>query len=332
MTATLFALASSAYKLNGPEHLAALMPNLPAAKAAEAPFQYDATNVLGKRVRHASAATRFLFSTANSLAETARMQTLRAQTPDRAGIYVAGETMGLGDDLDFDLCVKVHGPDRVSPLKTPNTVSNVAGGQFAILTGIRGPNCTVASGEGSGIAALQLAGLALANARIDAAIVGGIEVSSRYHSMVFPGMRESVAAHLLVRADDSTRVAFALPWIGMLAPRAHAEAIVAEIEAQLPDGVAPDVVLMAWGAQRVDHVVLKAESHARGWGPMVVDGAEYYGAGEACSGLLALGMAHEWISGTAPSGQTCERTPRTIALTGIDQDGQGTVLVMRTTA
>ncbi|MBV8270841.1 MAG: hypothetical protein JO067_01065 [Cupriavidus sp.] len=332
MTSPLLALATSAYKLNGPDHLTALMPHLPAAKGPEAPFSHDAANVLGRRVRHASAATRFLFSTASTLAETAGMQKLLTQNPDRAGVYVAGETIGLGEDLDFDLCVKVHGPDRVSPLKTPNTVSNVAGGQFAILTGIKGPNCTVASGEGSGIAALQLAGLALANARIDAAIVSGIEVSSRYHAMVFPGMRESVAAHLLVRAEDSSRVVFALPWIGMLDTDAGSDAICAAIGAQLPDSVAPDVVLLAWGAPQVEQTALKAALLARGWDATVVDGAEYYGTGEACSGLLALGMAQEWMTGAAPPGRKDKPSPRTIALVGVDQDNQGTVLVMRATS
>ncbi len=323
-------LVSSAYKLNGPQRTSSLLAGLPMPEAS-ATFDHDIDDVLARRVRHASIATRFLCSTAAPLADMEPLRTLRTQAPARAGIYVGGETISLADDLDFDLCVKVHGPDHASPLKTPNTLANVAGSQLAILTGITGPNCTIAAGETSGFAALQAAALALATDRIDAAVVTGIEVSSRYHAVAFPGMRQSAAAHVVVRAEPQAPVVFELPWIGRIDMSDACASVVASMDRHAggnAGGLASlDAILFACGDAGFKDALARSLYQAT-WRGTFVWGPDCYGYGEACSGLLALGMADEWLSGRVPPGVPQGALPSRLAVAGLDRDGQMAVLVM----
>lgn len=336
-----YTIIESSYKLFQPSGASTLLPLPQEGGERLVPMpDYDAERALGRKTRHLNAATRFFGSTASALLHNRRVREVLEGNPDRLGIYAAAETINLEDDISFDLTVKTHGPDYASPLQAPNTLANVMGSNFASFSGINGPNCTVSAGQSSGMHCLQSAALALAEGAVDCAIIGGAEVASQYHAAAFPGSRESAVAHAVTAASPADRLVFAVPalWTlagaspaAELAGRLAAKACIAFGEAKL------DGVVLAFGGDQVDADELYAALQSVGHNGAVLAAERLYGRGESCSGLLGLGVAKELLGrdeldaahlAPAWAGSRLPGRLRRLGMAGVDEHGQGAVLVM----
>ncbi|PKF74863.1 beta-ketoacyl synthase N-terminal-like domain-containing protein [Chryseobacterium sp. PMSZPI] len=105
-------------------------------------------------------------------------------TPERVGLYNGTELSNLEDCFAFDLTAKNEGPDRVSPMKVPNTIANAAASQMAIQAGIKGPNFSVCAGMAGSIQALDIACLHLKQGITDYGIVASTEVRNNYQKSI----------------------------------------------------------------------------------------------------------------------------------------------------
>lgn len=333
-----YTVLESSYKLTRPGSVPALLP-LPADGAAQLGQmpEYDQDRVMGRKTRHLSAATLFFASTARPLLDHRHIKSVRENDSSRIGVYVAAETITLHDDLSFELTIKSHGPDYVSPLLAPNTLANVVGSHFATFAEINGPNCTVSSGQSGGIHSLQLAAFGIDEGAIDCAIVGGVEVASESHQVVFPGSRETAVVHAVAASNGNDSVAFGTPNIFMAGGNAPAQ----ELSRRLKDealahfgDVRLDAVLLAFGSHTVDGGALLSALSEAGVSDALLVCERLYGHGESCSGLLALGVGKELLGGApvgeAPAwqdGQAPGRIKR-LGIVGIDEYLQGVALVM----
>jgi 3-oxoacyl-[acyl-carrier-protein] synthase II len=77
---------------------------------------------------------------------------------DNVGLVLGTTTGSVQSMMDFtrDSLTRER-PYLVDPARFPNTVMNCAAGQSAIWYGLRGPNATIAGGQGTGLAALSYA-------------------------------------------------------------------------------------------------------------------------------------------------------------------------------
>lgn len=331
------AIANSRYTLAADTSSAALLPGLAERHAAlQAPLaDYDSERRLGRKIRYLSDATRLFGGAAVALLDDARLAALVAAQPGRIGVYTCEETVNLRDDYQFDLCVKVHGPDEASPLLAPNTLANVVGSHFASNTGITGPNCTIAAGQSGGMHALQTALHGLTEGAIDCALVGGVEVSSDYHRAAFAVQREAAVVHAVVAADAASPVVFYAPRIRMKAGAGAVQLAQAlQAEAQKRFGAAAlDAVILACGSALLDMDDLCSAMAGMGISNSVLPGEHLYGYGESCGALLALGLAQEVLLG----GDACVRQHllgsqqmplRRLGIVSLDEQGQFAALVM----
>lgn len=138
-----------------------------------------------KGLRFRSASTKLFCSNAFEALRRAEVGSFLSEHPDRVGVYHAAELANLDDVFDFDLIAKNDGPAKVSPMRAPNTLANVASGEFSIQTGITGPNVSVSSGLTSGHTAIDVALWHLEESFTDAAVVGGVDVHSQYHQKLW---------------------------------------------------------------------------------------------------------------------------------------------------
>lgn len=69
------------------------------------------------------------------------------------------------------------GPNKVSPFMIPMLISNMAPGQIAMLTGIKGSNVVLTSACSSGLHAIGHAYTEILMGRCDAAVTGGVEAT-----------------------------------------------------------------------------------------------------------------------------------------------------------
>ncbi len=173
---------------------------------------YDPKGLLGKS-RHLSSATKLLCSTAAQFMENPGNK-VDPTAATKVGVYVAADTINLEDDFEFDMCARNLGPDFVSPLKAPNTLSNVVGSHLARLYEIQGPNCTIAAGQHSWLQSLDIAQLALQAGTIQRALLGAVEVSSVYHQAC--QQERELALLVDVVAYSSGKVRFVEPLLGRL--------------------------------------------------------------------------------------------------------------------
>ena len=174
---------------------------------------YNLHNHLPKKgLRFRSESARLFCSNAFEAVRVAEFGAVMQDRPDRVGVYHATELANLEDVFDFDLTAKNDGPANVSPMRAPNTLANVASGEFSIQTGITGPNVTVSSGFTSGLTALDVAMWHLEDAQTDGALVGSVDVHSHYHQRLWeaenghgdtPLAPEMAAAIVLERADSA---------------------------------------------------------------------------------------------------------------------------------
>jgi len=338
-----YSIIESCYKLFQPCGTSTLLP-LPqndGERLSSMP-DYDVDRALGRKTRHLNAATRFFGSTASAVLRNQRVREVLDTTPERLGVYAAAETINLEDDLSFDLTIKTHGPDYASPLQAPNTLANVMASNFAIFAGIHGPNCTVSSGQSSGMHCLQFATLALTEAAVDCAIIGGAEVTSQHHVVAFPGSRECAVAHVVMAASPADRVTFGSPSLTTLRGIAPAEELAGLLASETHTAFGDarlDGVILAFGGKRIDASELSAALQAVGDAGLVLAAEHLYGSGESCSGLLGLGIANEllcheetdaahmaqaWVGGRIPV------RPRRLAVVGVDEHGQSAVVLMET--
>ncbi|MBX3304671.1 MAG: hypothetical protein KF751_01325 [Nitrospira sp.] len=299
---------------------------------------YDTGRILGRKTRHLNSATLFFGSTAAALLETEKVKHVERQCPDRVGIYVTAETINLEDDFCFDLTAKVHGPDYVSPMQAPNTLANVVGSHFASFAGITGPNCTIAAGQTGGFQAIQVATLGLSDQSIDMAIVGGVEVCSEYHRLAYVEDREVSVAHGIIRASQSDRLVF-YPPITRLRNKASEAEIAQWLKSELGKQLVTeglDAVLIAfkpdWLILENLHSTLCQIQVTK----TVLVGEGFYGRGESCSALLAIGVGadllrQEQVDWHALGGRVLGKHPSSLSRLGIigfDEQGQFTILLM----
>lgn len=332
------AIANSRYTLAAETSSAALLPGLVEKRAQlQAPLaDYDSERRLGRKIRFLSDATRLFGGTAVALLDDERLKAMVSASPERIGVYTCEETINLRDDYQFDLCVKVHGPDEASPLLAPNTLANVVGSHFASNTGITGPNCTIAAGQSGGMHALQSAMHGLMEQAIDCALVGGVEVSSDYHRATFAVQREVAAVHAVVAAGPADKVVFFPPRIRMKKDAGAldvARAVKAEAEARF-GCAALDAVIVACGSKLLDTDTLCTAMSQYGVTNSVLPGEHVYGYGESCGALLALGLASELLQGgdaapVRPLILGTQDTPlRRLGIVSLDEQGQYSALVM----
>lgn len=332
-----FAIANSRYTLASDTSSARLLPGLLDKHALlQAPLaDYDSERRLGRKIRFLSDATRLFGGTAVALLDDARMQAWVAADAGRIGVYTCEETINLRDDYQFDLCVKVHGPDAASPLLAPNTLANVVGSHFASSTGITGPNCTIAAGQSGGMHALQSAQHGLMEGAVDCALVGGVEVTSDYHRAAFAVQREVALVHAVVVAEAQDKVVFFSPRIRMKKGAGALElahAVKAEAQARF-GGARLDAVIVACGSTLIDQDLLCTAINQLGVSDSVLPAERLYGHGESCSALLGLGLAAELLQ----ADPSCVRpfilgrqdvSMQRLGIVAIDEQGQYSALVM----
>lgn len=331
------AIVNSRYTLAADCSSASLLPGLAGRHdALQAPLaDYDSERRLGRKIRYLSDATRLFGGAAVAVLDDARLAALLASSPERVGVYTCEETVNLRDDYQFDLCIKVHGPDEASPLLAPNTLANVVGSHFASYTGITGPNCTIAAGQSGGMHALQSAQLGLLEGAIDCALVGGVEVSSDYHRAAFPVVREVAVVHAIAPAETGADLVFFAPRIRMKAGAGAvdlAQSLKTEAQARFGTGTL-DAVILACGSALLDMDGLCSAMGGLGVSDSVLPGERLYGYGESCGTLLALGLAKEMLAGEASLARAyilgSRQVPlRRLGIVSLDETGQFGALVM----
>ena len=82
---------------------------------------------------------------------------------------------GLKTIEDFHSKLLTAGPNKVSPFVIPMLISNMAPGQLAIFSGIKGPNLVFTSACASGLHAIGYAFTDILLGRCERAITGGVE-------------------------------------------------------------------------------------------------------------------------------------------------------------
>lgn len=131
--------------------------------------------------------------------------------PERVGLYDGSELSNLEDCFVFDLTAKNAGPDKVSPMKAPNTIANAAASQMAIQAGIKGPNFSVCNGKAGSLLALDVAYMHLKQRLIDFGIVASTEIANGYQASLRRGLKSAgsfyapeLGVSLMVERKDSS--------------------------------------------------------------------------------------------------------------------------------
>lgn len=283
---------------------------------------YDKQKTLGKS-RHLSAATRLLSSTALKLTQEASVNEMIEHRPNKVGVYIACENINLEDDFEFDLCAKNYGPDYVSPLKAPNTLANAVGSHFARFVGIKGPNCSVASGRIGTFQALDIAAMHIDSGAVETAIVGAVEVNSAYHSKLTNAVREASAVGAVRHSKPNDRVVFYPPNIST--PSGDVASAVAnkctKLSAAYLNGSQIDELWVAMSDNNELESIV-APLRKLGVTSSVRAFAQDHLGGESVSGLLLAAMAEETLS------QLKGEESRTIAILDKEAFGQLAVLLL----
>lgn len=262
-------------------------------------LNYDPQGVLGKS-RHLSSATKLLCSTAAQLMDHPNHK-VDPTNATRVGVYVAADTINLEDDFEFDMCARNFGPDFVSPLKAPNTLSNVVGSHLARLYDIQGPNCTIAAGQQSFLQSLDIAQLALQTGTIERALLGVVEVTSIYQQAC--GQSRELALLLDVVPYTNDAVRFAEPLLGRL-PSWNIEWLASAIRDWLrkQSKTSVDLVLLAGEPLNpawLDN--LATQFAGTGISSSILCGEALFGHGESASAACGVLLAKEVLQGEVPS-------------------------------
>ncbi|SBW09324.1 3-oxoacyl-(acyl-carrier-protein) synthase II [uncultured delta proteobacterium] len=101
--------------------------------------------------------------------------TVSDENAKRTAILLGVGLGGLSTIEAFHTRLVEAGPNKVSPFFIPMLISNMAPGQIAMLTGIKGSNLVMTSACSSGLHAIGHAYTEIVMGRCDAAITGGTE-------------------------------------------------------------------------------------------------------------------------------------------------------------
>lgn len=101
--------------------------------------------------------------------------TVSDENAKRTAILLGVGLGGLATIETFHSRLVDAGPNKVSPFFIPMLISNMAPGQVAMLTGIKGSNLVMTSACSSGLHAVGHAYTEIVMGRCDAAITGGVE-------------------------------------------------------------------------------------------------------------------------------------------------------------
>lgn len=99
------------------------------------------------------------------------------ETAPQVGILLGVGLGGLDTIEVFHTKLMEAGPNKISPFMIPMLISNMAPGQAAIFTGIKGPNMVVTSACASALHAIGYAYSEIILGRCAAAVSGGVEAT-----------------------------------------------------------------------------------------------------------------------------------------------------------
>lgn len=100
-----------------------------------------------------------------------------AHNASRIGVILGVGLGGLATIEVFHSRLVDAGPNKVSPFFIPMLISNMAPGQIAMLTGIKGTNLVMTSACSSGLHAIGHAYTEIVMGRCDAVLTGGVEAT-----------------------------------------------------------------------------------------------------------------------------------------------------------
>lgn len=103
--------------------------------------------------------------------------TVTEENAHRINIMLGVGLGGLSTIEVFHSRLVEAGPNKVSPFMIPMLISNMAPGQVAMLTGIKGSNVVLTSACSSGLHAIGHAYTEIVMGRCDAAVTGGVEAT-----------------------------------------------------------------------------------------------------------------------------------------------------------
>jgi beta-ketoacyl-acyl-carrier-protein synthase II len=101
--------------------------------------------------------------------------TITESNRDRIGVYVGTGIGGIGTLMAEAEVYRAKGPKRVSPFLVPMMLPDAAGGQIAILFGMRGPNLGLSSACATGANAIGEAAEVIRRGDADVMLAGGSE-------------------------------------------------------------------------------------------------------------------------------------------------------------
>lgn len=103
--------------------------------------------------------------------------TVTEENDKRTAILLGVGLGGLSTIEVFHSKLMEAGPNKVSPFMIPMLISNMAPGQIAMMTGIKGSNLVMTSACSSGLHAVGHAYTEIVMGRCDAAMTGGVEAT-----------------------------------------------------------------------------------------------------------------------------------------------------------
>ncbi len=136
---------------------------------------FDPVALLGrKEARRMDRYTQFAVAAAQQALADAQLEVNEANR-DRIGVYLGTGIGGIGSILTEAEVFREKGPRRVSPFLVPMMLPDTAGGQIAIMFGMRGPNLGINSACATGSNTLGEAAEVIRRGAADVMIAGGAE-------------------------------------------------------------------------------------------------------------------------------------------------------------
>ncbi len=136
---------------------------------------FDPAALLGrKEARRMDRYTQFAVAAAQQALADAQLEVNEANR-DRIGVYLGTGIGGIGSILTEAEVFREKGPRRVSPFLVPMMLPDTAGGQIAIMFGMRGPNLGINSACATGSNTLGEAAEVIRRGAADVMIAGGAE-------------------------------------------------------------------------------------------------------------------------------------------------------------
>ena len=216
---------------------------------------YDPEGFLGKKgLRYLNNGTKLISSMYFQLLKNNLLDHYIQEHSERIGVYNGTELINLYDDFEFDLVAKNEGPSYVSPMKAPNTLANVASSFFSMKAGITGPNTTLSGGYNGSLEALNLSSIHLQENMVDLALVGSVEISSKYHKpFISDSTKKTELAIGCVVGTDKARDNLKLPPKGYLVSFSSC-AIVTTVTSAIPNLIASVLKAAGLSKEEIDCV------------------------------------------------------------------------------